>query len=91
MDDRLTQWTQATRTAIELLRASQLEDVAEAVLEQLAQAARCEWAAYWAVDSQSRALRPVASWSGLGPEGQPFDRQARSRIPSTNQGNAAKV
>jgi hypothetical protein len=87
--DRLTQ---ATGIAIELLRgASQLEDVAQPVLERLAQAAGCEWAAYWAVDPQSRALRPVASWSGLGPQGQPFDRDARARIPSANQGNAAKV
>jgi GAF domain-containing protein len=88
----MTQWAQATRTAIELLRGeSQPEDVGQAVLERLAQAARCEWAAYWAVDPQSRALRPVASWSGLGPEGQPFDRETGARIPPTNQGNAAKV
>jgi hypothetical protein len=83
---------QATGIAIELLRgASQLEDVAEAVLERLANAARCTWAAYWVVDPQARALRPVTSWSGLGPEGQAFDRQMRVCIPSTNQGNAAKV
>lgn len=92
MSDRQTQWTLATATAIELLRgASQLEDVAQAVLERLAQAARCEWAAYWAVDPQARALRPVASWSGLGPQGRPFDRDAYTRIPATNQGYAAKV
>ena len=91
-DDQLTQWAQATGNVIELLRgASHLEDVAQAVLERLAQAARCEWATYWAVDLQARALRPVASWSGLGLQGQPFDRDARTRIPSTNQGNAAKV
>jgi GAF domain-containing protein len=83
---------QATGIAIELLRgASQLEDVAEAVLERLAHAARCEWATYWVVDPQARALRPVASWSGLGPEGHAFDRETRVCIPSTNQGNAAKV
>jgi len=83
---------QATGIAIELLRgASQLEDVAEAVLERLAHAASCEWAAYWVVDPQARALRAVASWSGLGPQGQPFDRETRVRIPFTNQGNAAKV
>jgi len=83
---------QATGIAIELLRgASQLEDVAEAVLERLAQAAGCEWAAYWVVDPQARALRPVASWSGLGPHGQPLDRETRVCIPFTNQGNAAKV
>src|SRR5258708_4753298 len=92
MSDRQTQWTQATGTAIELLRgASQLEDVAQAVLERLAKAARCEWAAYWAVDPQARTLRPVASWSGLGPQGRPFDRDTYARIPSTNQGNAAKA
>jgi GAF domain-containing protein len=89
---RLSQWAQATGTAIELLRgASHLEDVAQAVLERLAQAAGCEWAAYWAVDPQLRALRAVASWSGLGPEGHAFDRETRVCIPSTNQGNAAKV
>jgi len=90
--DQLTQLAQATGTAIELLRgASHLEDVAQAVLERLAQAARCEWAAYWVVDPQARALRPVASWSGLGPQGKPFDRDVRARIPSTNQGNVARV
>jgi two-component system cell cycle sensor histidine kinase/response regulator CckA len=83
---------QATGIAIELLRgASQLEDVAEAVLERLAHAARCEWAAYWVVDPQARGLRAVASWSGLGPEGHAFDRETRVCIPSTNQGNPAKV
>jgi GAF domain-containing protein len=92
MGDRLTQLAQATGAAIELLRcASQLEDVAQAVLERLAQAARCEWAAYWAVDPQSKALRAVASWSGLGPTGQRFEQDARARIPFTNQGNTAKV
>jgi hypothetical protein len=88
-DDRLMQ---ATGIAIQLLRgASQLEDVAEVVLKRLAHAARCDWAAYWVVDPQARALRPVASWSGLGPEGHVFDRETRVCIPSTNQGNAAKV
>jgi len=94
-DDQLAskaRLAQATGIAIELLRgASQLEDVAEAVLERLARAARCEWAAYWVVDPQARALRAVASWSGLGPQGQPFDRETRVCIPFTNQGNAAKV
>jgi GAF domain-containing protein len=89
---RLAQWAQAARIAIDLLRgASQLEEVAGAVLERLARAAGCEWAAYWAVDPQSRALRPLASWSGLGPEGHAFDRETRVCIPCTNQGNAAKV
>jgi len=90
--DRLRQLAQATGIAIELLRgASQLEDVAQAVLERLANAAGCEWAAYWAIDQQTRALLPVASWSGLGSEGHLFDRQARVRVPSTNQGNPSKV
>jgi hypothetical protein len=90
--DRLTQLAQATGIAIQLLRgAFQFEDVAQAVLERLANVAGCEWAAYWAVNPQARALLPVASWSDLGPEGEMFDREARSRIPSTNQGNAAKV
>jgi hypothetical protein len=92
MGDQLTRWAQATRIAIDLLRgASQLKEVAPAVLERLAQAAGCEWAAYWAVDPQSRALRPVATWSGLGPEGHVFDRETRVCIPPTSQGNAAKV
>ncbi|MFL6605572.1 MAG: GAF domain-containing protein [Steroidobacteraceae bacterium] len=92
MDDPAMQWKQATRAVLELLRdASQLEDVAEAVLERLAHAAHCDWAAYWAFDAQLRTLRPVASWSGLGPEGQPFDQQGRARIESTNHGNAGKV
>jgi GAF domain-containing protein len=89
---RLTQWAQATGTAIELLRgASHLEDVARAVLERLAQAAGCEWAAYWAVDPQLRALRAVASWSGLTSAGHAFDRETRGCIPSTSQGNVTKV
>ena len=83
---------QATGIAIELLRgSSQLEDVAEAVLERLAHAARCAWAAYWVVDPPAQALRPIASWNGLGPEGHAFDRQARACVPFTTQGNAAKV
>jgi hypothetical protein len=90
--DRLAQLAQATGIAIELLRgASQLEDVAQAVLGRLANAAGCEWAAYWAFDPQTRALLPVASWSGLGSEGHVFDREARVPIPSSNQGNASKV
>ncbi len=90
--DRLTQLSQATGVAIELLRgASQLEDVAQAVLERLAQAAHCDWATYWVVDPQSQTLRPITSWSGLGPEGQLFDRDARARITSTSHGAAAKV
>jgi hypothetical protein len=90
--DRLTQLAEATGVAIELLRgAPHLEGVAQAVLERLAQAARCEWAAYWAVDSQSRALRRLASWNGLGPAGQLLDLDTHARIASTGQGNAAKV
>lgn len=90
--DRLRQLEQATGSAIELLRgASQLEEVAQAVLERLAQAARCEWAAYWKVDPPSRALRAVASWSGLGPVGKLFDLDRRAHIPATSQGNAVKV
>jgi hypothetical protein len=86
------QLAQATRTAIELLRgASSLEDVAPAVLERLARGTHCQWAAYWTADPQARTLRPIASWSGLGPEGQLFDRDARTHIPVTSQSNAAKV
>lgn len=92
MSDQLTRWTQATRIAIELIRrASQLDDVAQAVLERFAQAAHCKWGAYWAVDLPSRALRAVASWSDLGPEGHAFDRETLAHIPATNRGNAAKV
>jgi hypothetical protein len=43
MADQLTQWAQATRTAIDLLMgASQLDEVAPAVLGRLAHAARCD-------------------------------------------------
>lgn len=90
--DRLTHLEQATGIAIELLRsASQLEEVVQAVLERFAQAVRCEWAAYWRVDPQSRALRPVASWSGLGPEGKLFDLDPRAHIPSASPSHAARV
>ena len=53
--DRLTQLAQATGVAIEFLRgASQLEDVAQGVLERLANAAGCEL-----VSTRSGRYEPV--------------------------------
>ena len=88
----MTQLSEATGSAIELLRgASRFEDVGPAVLQRLAQAAGCDWAAYWAVDPRSQASQPVASWSALGPEGRRFEQATRVRCLAVNLGNAAMV
>jgi GAF domain-containing protein len=90
--ERLTQLSRATDNAIELLRgASRLEDVAQGVLQRLAQAASCDWAAYWAVDPRSRTARSVARWSGLGPEGKQLEHAARLRSLPMNLGSIAEV
>ncbi len=90
--ERLAQLAEATDIAIALLRRERrIEAVAHAVLEGLAQAARCEWAAYWALDPPSQRLQAVASWSGLGSKGQRFEQDARVRTLASNQGNAGQV
>jgi GAF domain-containing protein len=90
--ERLIQLSRATDSAIELLRgASRPEDVGRAVLQRVAEAVSCHWAAYWAVDPQSRAARSAACWNGLGPEGQEFEQTARLRSLPLNLGNIAKV
>ena len=90
--ERLAQLAEATDSVIALLRSGrQIEAVAQAVLEQLANAARCEWGAYWVLDPQSRQLQAVASWSALGPKGERFEQDARVRTLASNQGNAGQV
>ena len=90
--ERLAQLAEATDAAIALLRRERrIEEVAQAVLERLAQAARCEWAAYWAPDPPSQRFQALASWSALGPEGRRFEQDARVRSLASNQGNAGQV
>jgi hypothetical protein len=90
--ERLAQLAEATDTAIVLLRRERrIEEVAQAVLEGLAQAARCEWGAYWALDPPSQRLQAVASWSALGSQGARFEQDARVRTLASNQGNAGQV
>ena len=89
---RLVQLTEATDAAIALLRRErQTKAVTPAVLELLAQAARCEWAAYWALEPASRRLHTRASWSSLGLEGQRFEQDTRVCSLAVNEGNAGLV
>jgi hypothetical protein len=90
--ERLAQLAAATDSAIALLRGGRrIEDVAQAVLERLANAARCEWGAYWALDPPTQRLQAVASWSALGPKGERLEQDARVRTLAMNQGNAGQV
>jgi hypothetical protein len=90
--ERLARLTEAIDSAIALLRSGRpIEKVAQAVLEQLANAARCEWAAFWAPDPLLRRLQAVATWSALGPKGEHFEQDARVRTLASNQGNAGLV
>jgi GAF domain len=90
--ERLAQLAAATDGAIALLRSGRrIEDVAQAVLERLANAARCEWGAYWALDLPTQRLQAIASWSALGPKGEHLQQDARVRTLATNQGNAGQV
>jgi hypothetical protein len=59
--ERLAQLAEATDSAIALLRSERrIEEVAQAVLERLATAVRCEWGAYWALDPPTQRLQAVA-------------------------------
>jgi hypothetical protein len=86
--ERLAQLAEATDGAIALLRRGQrIEEVAHAVLERLAQAARCEWGTYWMLDLPSKRLQAIATWSALGR----FEQDARVRTLAPNEGNAGHV
>jgi hypothetical protein len=61
------------------------------VLEQFAQAMRCEWGAYWALDPSLKRLQVLASWSGLGEQGQLFEQDTRVRTLAPQEGNAGHV
>src|SRR5260370_38330951 len=90
--ERVAQLAAATDSAIALLRSGRrIEDVAQAVLERLANAAGCEWGAYWALDLPTQRLQAIASWSALGPKGERLEQDARVRALATNQGNAGQV
>jgi hypothetical protein len=90
--ERLAQLAEATDSAIALLRSKRrIEEVAQAVLERLAAAVRCEWGVYWALDPPTQRLQAVASWSALGPKGERLEQDARMRTLATNQGNAGRV
>ncbi len=88
--ERVRQLTQATRAAAELLRAAaRFEDVAEAVLEKVASAVRCESATYWVADPLARALRSTATWNCLGPYGRRLARSRPTFIHVASLGKAA--
>jgi GAF domain-containing protein len=90
--ERLARLAAATDSVIALLRGGQqMEQVARAVLEQLANAVRCEWGAYWTLDPASRRLQSVASWSALGPAAERFEQDARVRTLASSQGSAGQV
>lgn len=92
IDERLARLAQATDSVIALLRGGPpMEQVARAVLEQLASAARCEWGAYWTLDPTSQRLQAAASWSALGLKGERFEQDARARTLTPNYGNAGQV
>jgi len=83
---------EATDAAIALLHLRpSIEDVGEALLEQIAQAVRCDWGAYWALDPQSRRLQAIATWSALGEEGERFEQDTRVRTLAPHAGNAWHV
>jgi GAF domain-containing protein len=88
---RFADLDRAVGRAIELLRAAkQAEEVAQRVLELLAQAACSERATYWTVDAEVR-LRSIASWSALGPIALTREGEARHRTTWLSQGNAGHV
>ena len=90
--NRLTLLDSAAGCAIEMLRsAKHVEDVAQAVLELLAQAAGSEWATYWVIDPELQRLRPLAVWSVAGLKVQARERDARCRTASLSHGNAGHV
>jgi hypothetical protein len=90
--ERLSQLAEATDSAIALLRSERrIEEVAQSVLERLANAVRCEWGAYWALDPLTQRLQAVASWSALGPKGERLEQDARVRTLAMNEGNAGQV
>jgi hypothetical protein len=56
--ERLAQLAEATDSAIALLRSERrIEEVAQSILERLANAVRCDWGAYWALDPPPRGGR----------------------------------
>jgi hypothetical protein len=90
--ERLAQLAEATDSSIALLRSERrIEHVERAILERLANAARCEWGAYWALDPPRQRLQAVATWSALGPKGERLEQDSRMRTLASNQGNAGQV
>jgi GAF domain-containing protein len=90
--ERLVQLVEAVDAAIELLRREpRAGAVTQPMLERLAQAIRCEWAAYWVLDPQSQQLQSLSSWSALGLKGQRFEQETRVRTLSPNQGTVGQV
>ena len=90
--ERLVQLVEATDTAIELLRHDpRAGAVTQPVLERLAQAIRCEWAAYWVLDPLSQQLQSLSIWSALGLKGQRFEQETRVRALSPNQDIVGQV
>jgi hypothetical protein len=90
--ERLAQLAEATDSAIALLRSERrTEGVAQATLQRLANAVRCEWGAYWTLDPPTQQLQAVATWNALGPKGERLEQDTRVRTLASNQGNAGRV
>jgi len=90
--NRLAELGSAVTRAIEMLRgAKQVEAVAQGVLEVLGQAACSERAMFWAVDSEVRNLRAIATWSAEI-SGMPLSgSDCRYRTVSLSRSNAGHV
>ena len=89
---RLAELGSAVARAIEMLRAvKHVEEVAQAVLELLGQAACSERATFWTVDPEQLRLRAIASWSAAGPQAPARSSDIRHRTASLSQGNAGHV
>jgi hypothetical protein len=89
---RLAQLGGALGRAVEMLRAAQrVQEVAEPVLAQLAQAAGSELATYWTIDSEQPPLRAIATWSAGGLNVAARERDLRRGTASLSRNNAGQV
>jgi hypothetical protein len=90
--NRLVELDSAVTRAIEMLRGGgQVEAVAQGILELLGQAACSERAMFWAVDSELRNLRAIATWSAETSGASPPGSDSRYRTVSLSRSNAGHV
>lgn len=88
-DLALGQLAEAIDAAVALLQDKRR--IEESVLERVAGAMRCEWAAYWTLDPHSGQLQAISSWSALGSLGERFEQDTRVRSLAQHAGNAWHV